>query len=102
MFKSVVAALRYWRLWQEKLRAGMAIPIDQGRVNGMIPQRENILAVCASIEGCVRNTLTRHERRTLDRVFNRPELWVSSRMIRTYNRALSKLGKEMRGVRLIG
>ncbi len=101
IFKSVNAALLFWRRWQEALRVAMALPMYD-RIQGGMPQRENLLATCLSIEICVRDALTIQERGVLDWMFNQPDRKISPEAEMTHHRAMSKLGKVMRERGIVG
>lgn len=92
-FRSVTSALRYYRRWFEALSSAKAID-PEPQIRGE-SKREEVLAVCLSINICL-EVLTEGEKETLDQVFNHPWRRLSRAGSKVYGQATSKLGVEMR------
>lgn len=101
-FKSVTAALAFWRKWQEAIRSGMAVPMEPREFDGGVGGREDILAVYLSVDVVVMGALNPAERQAIDQVFNAPNRRVVGAEYELYHRAMTKLGIEMRQRGLVG
>ncbi len=101
-FVSVGQALKFYRRMAGSLSQARSVTLTP-RIQGDDPagRTEDILAVCLSVAACLR-VLDRDEMAAVDKILAEPRRRPEEALARTYHRAMTKLGKEMRRRGVVG